>query len=69
MDKLYAAIFGVFTNSPEDDLNDFIDIVKSVISDDDSRPKPAKRFNIWLVLVFIMVVVTILLVLYLKVYW
>ncbi|AST09464.1 IMV membrane protein [NY_014 poxvirus] len=68
MDKLYAAIFGVFTNSPEDDLNDFIDIVKSVISDDD-RPKPAKRFNIWLVLIFIMVVVTILLVLYLKVYW
>ncbi|AUO38370.1 hypothetical protein 44.1rMVA_058 [Vaccinia virus] len=34
MDKLYAAIFGVFMGSPEDDLTDFIEIVKSVLSDE-----------------------------------
>ncbi|UWO73643.1 IMV membrane protein I2, partial [Monkeypox virus] len=34
MDKLYAAIFGVFMGSQEDDLTDFIEIVKSVLSDE-----------------------------------
>ncbi|AUI80613.1 IMv membrane protein [White-tailed deer poxvirus] len=39
MDKLYAAIFGVFMSSTDDDFNNFIDVVKSVLSDEDSSKK------------------------------
>ncbi len=38
MDRLYAAIFGVAISSSDDDFNNFIDIVKSVIED-----KPIKK--------------------------
>ncbi|AEN03639.1 IMV membrane protein [Yokapox virus] len=67
MDKLYAATFGVFTSSSEEDLNDFINIVKSVISDDKKEKSRTNKFNIWIVLIFIIIVI-LLIFLYLKVY-
>lgn len=39
MDKLYSAIFGVFMSSSDDDFNNFINVVKSVLNDDENYNK------------------------------
>ncbi|QED21285.1 hypothetical protein [Borealpox virus] len=70
MDKLYAAIFGVFMGSPEDDLTEFIEIVKSVLSDEKipSTNSSGCWGWCWLVISFFIVVILLLLIcLYLKV--
>ncbi|QEQ49626.1 IMV membrane protein [Orthopoxvirus akhmetapox] len=74
MDKLYAAIFGVFMGSPEDDLTDFIEIVKSVLSDEktvtSTNASPGCWGWGWLIIIFFIVIILLLLIyLYLKVVW
>ncbi|AOP31760.1 imv membrane protein [Volepox virus] len=68
MDKLYTAIFGVFMGSPEDDLTEFIEIVKSVISDETPNNKSRSTSWSWLIIgIFFIVIVLLLIYLYLKV--
>ncbi|SNB48505.1 CPXV081 protein [Cowpox virus] len=73
MDKLYAAIFGVFMGSPEDDLTDFIEIVKSVLSDEKTVTSTNNTCCwgwYWLIIIFFIVLILLLLIyLYLKVVW
>ncbi|ABZ79994.1 hypothetical protein GL093 [synthetic Vaccinia virus] len=71
MDKLYAAIFGVFMGSPEDDLTDFIEIVKSVLSDEKTTTSTNNTGCWgWLIIIFFIVLILLLLIyLYLKVVW
>ncbi|ABI99207.1 hypothetical protein DpV83gp052 [Deerpox virus W-848-83] len=64
MDKLYAAIFGVFMSSTDDDFNNFIDVVKSVLSDEDGSKKTTKSvswFNSqnFLFLIFSLIIVSL----------
>ncbi|WAX39510.1 IMV membrane protein I2 [Monkeypox virus] len=73
MDKLYAAIFGVFMGSQEDDLTDFIEIVKSVLSDEKTVTSTNNTSCwgwYWLIIIFFIVLILLLLIyLYLKVVW
>ncbi|AKJ93700.1 imv membrane protein [Raccoonpox virus] len=70
MDKLYTAIFGVYMGSPEDDLTEFIEIVKSVIGDDQTIKSNYSPSWSWLIIsIFFIVLVLLLIYLYLKVVW
>ncbi|AAR17914.1 VACli_082 [Vaccinia virus] len=73
MDKLYAAIFGVYMGSPKDDLTDFIEIVKSVLSDEKTTTSTNNTGCwgwYWLIIIFFIVLILLLLIyLYLKVVW
>ncbi|QDJ95016.1 IMV membrane protein [Hypsugopox virus] len=69
MDKLYASIFGVFISSADEDFNEFIDVVKSVISDEPVKEKCNIFGSIkyWMIFLFVFVLFIFLCVLYLKV--
>ncbi|CCD83220.1 virion membrane component, involved in entry [Squirrelpox virus] len=41
MDKLCAAVFGVFISSSEEDLDGFVDVVTAVLADKPVRKGPA----------------------------
>ncbi|AOP31549.1 imv membrane protein [Skunkpox virus] len=70
MDKLYTAIFGVFMGSPEDDLTEFIEIVKSVIGDDKTVKSNYSLNWSWLIIGIVFIILVLLLIyLYLKVVW
>ena len=71
MDKLYAAIFGVFMTSKDDDFNNFIEVVKSVLTDTSSNHTISSSNNntwtyIFLAILF-GVMVLLVFILYLKV--
>nr|WQH57887.1 MAG: MC045L [Molluscum contagiosum virus] len=40
MEKLYAGIFGVFMTTPEDDFEEFLEVVQAVLTD---SPRAARR--------------------------
>ncbi|WAH71006.1 IMV membrane protein [Eptesipox virus] len=69
MDKLYTSIFGVFISSADEDFNEFIDVVKSVISDEPVKWKSncTSSSKYWIILFIIVLVVIFLCFLYLKV--
>ncbi|ABQ43519.1 hypothetical protein [Tanapox virus] len=69
MDKLYTAIFGVFLSSENEDFNNFIDVVKSVLSDDYdgvNKNNCSSSTKIWILTIIFVVFATFLTFLYLK---
>ncbi|AAF14927.1 m39L [Myxoma virus] len=69
MDKLYTALFGVFMTSTDDDFNNFIEVVKSVLTDKPSyMPGISKGTTWWLVIIAVAVVMCLVffLMMYLK---
>ena len=40
MERLYAGIFGVFMTTPEDDFEEFLEVVQAVLTD---SPRAARR--------------------------
>ncbi|AAL69779.1 SPV040 hypothetical protein [Swinepox virus] len=71
MDKLYAAIFGVFMTSKDDDFNNFIEVVKSVLTDTSSNHTISSSNNNTWIYIFLAilfgVMVLLVFILYLKV--
>ncbi|ADT91076.1 virus assembly crescent formation protein [Cotia virus SPAn232] len=73
MDKLYAAIFGVFMSSTDDEFYKFIEVVKSVLSDGDNNSNKNKiqksffNFNILLGLAIFILLILFVVIFYLKV--
>ncbi|AOE46405.1 hypothetical protein SPPV_40 [Sheeppox virus] len=69
MDKLYSAIFGVFMSSSDDDFNNFINVVKSVLNNENYNKKTKKSFlrNYLIIGLVTIVFVIIFIIFYLKV--
>ncbi|AGU99722.1 m39L [Myxoma virus] len=67
MDKLYTALFGVFMTSTDDDFNNFIEVVKSVLTDKPSYTNGMSNGTRWW-LVIITVVMSLCLVFFLTMY-
>ncbi|QEJ80234.1 viral morphogenesis protein [Sheeppox virus] len=69
MDKLYSAIFGVFMSSSDDDFNNFINVVKSVLNNENYNKKTKKSFlrNYLIIGLVTIVFVIIFVIFYLKV--
>ncbi|AAF17921.1 gp039L [Rabbit fibroma virus] len=67
MDRLYTALFGVFMTSTDDDFNNFIEVVKSVLTDKKSYTSGISNGTRWW-LVIITVVMVICLVFFLTMY-
>ena len=67
MEKLYAGIFGVFMTTPEDDFEEFLEVVQAVLTD---SPRAARRVpraqRLLLFVLFAALLAAILLFLYLK---
>ncbi|AQY16620.1 MC045 [Molluscum contagiosum virus subtype 2] len=67
MEKLYAGIFGVFMTTPEDDFEEFLDVVQAVLTD---SPRAARRVpraqRLLLFVLLAALLAAILLFLYLK---
>nr|WGO62673.1 IMV membrane protein [Wadden Sea poxvirus] len=67
MNRLYAAIFGVFISSDDDDFTNFINVVKSVISDEPIiNDKKYNNYKTWLFVLIFLLLILILYILYLK---
>ncbi|APG58257.1 protein I2 [BeAn 58058 virus] len=72
MDRLYAAIFGVFMSSTDDEFSKFIEVVKSVLSDENGGSKNKQQksffnFNILLGLIIFILLILFIVIFYLKV--
>ncbi|AAR07400.1 44L [Yaba monkey tumor virus] len=68
MDKLYTAIFGAFLSSEDEDFNNFIDVVRSVLTDDNIASKNvcSSGTKIWIITIIFVVLAVFLTFLYLK---
>ncbi|QGN68046.1 IMV membrane protein [Equine molluscum contagiosum-like virus] len=66
MDKLYAGIFGVFMTTPEDDFEEFLDIVQSVLTDAPRAGRARSRGSFASFLLYAGLATAILVFLYLK---
>ncbi|QHR82583.1 virus assembly crescent formation protein [Brazilian porcupinepox virus 1] len=67
MDKLYAAIFGVFMSSTDDEFTNFIEVVKSVLNSDDNNKKRSFNLRLLFLGIFFLIIILFLVILYLKV--